>query len=175
MKSFFIIGLVVFLFTGCYVEKHNITPTTQIDRVFLEPASKVYIAKPEDGSFGQIKYYESGFAVASTLKNNIFRYTKDIIVSNKITKLDDALLEAKKENSKYLFYPTILLWEDRATQWSGKSDKIHINITVIDVLTGKEISSTDIKSNSSFWTLRNASPAELLEEPLSQYINSLYQ
>ena len=109
------------------------------------------------------------------MKNNIFRYTKDIIVSNKITKLDDALLEAKKENSKYLFYPTILLWEDRATQWSGKSDKIHINITVIDVLTGKEVSSTDIKSNSSFWTLRNASPAELLEEPLSQYINSLYQ
>lgn len=46
--------------------------------------------------------------------------------------------------SKYGYYvePIILHWEDRATEWSGKSDKVEIQIITYDTKTKSEIGNT---------------------------------
>jgi hypothetical protein len=41
------------------------------------------------------------------------------------------LTHAKENNYGYLVFPTILEWEDRATEWSGIPDKASIKIAMV--------------------------------------------
>ncbi|MCT7464923.1 DUF4823 domain-containing protein [Aliarcobacter cryaerophilus] len=174
MRALLLTILTIFIFTGCYFEKHNVEKSNDHTYLPLKEKEKIFISLPDDGQYGNINYKNSGFAVANSIKTNVFQYSKNIEIGQKVLTLDEAISYAKSISAIYLYYPTILHWEDRNTAWSGLADKVHINISVIDILLNKEVSSTDIKSNSSYWTLSNESPKELIDEPISKYINTLY-
>ncbi len=75
----------------------------------------------------------------------------------------------------YFVQPIILHWEDRATEWSGKSDKVEIQIITYDSKTQKEIGNTTYTGKSKWLTFGGDHPQDLLEEPTLKYVESLYK
>jgi hypothetical protein len=168
--------LISILLTGCYTEKHNIQQTaTTKNHNKLDSRKSVYIAVPEDGRYGSILYHGSGIMTTQAIKMALAKHVDSIIVNNQSAEdYSTALRNAKNKNASYLFYPQIFEWEDRATEWSGKPDKVTIKIRVADVKNNKNISSIVLKSNSSWFTLGGDHPQDLIEKPISDYVNSLY-
>ncbi len=70
--------------------------------------------------------------------------------------------------------PEILHWEDRATEWSGKPDKIEIKVTIHEGQDSKELTSAIISGKSKWATFGGYHPQDLLPEPLNKYIESLF-
>jgi len=87
---------------------------------------------------------------------------------------EDALRFARGKNFIYLVYPTILHWEDRATEWSGKSDRVEVKIQVVDVKAGLPVETVLIKGRSGLGTLGGDHPQDLLPEPIEGFVSSLY-
>ena len=69
--------------------------------------------------------------------------------------------------------PIIVLWEDRATEWSGKRDRIIVKITVLDVSSGKLVDATTIQGTSKWATFGGDYPQDLLPVPMRDYVARL--
>ena len=77
------------------------------------------------------------------------------------------------ERLEYYVELDILHWDDRATEWSGKPDKIEIKISVYNARLGTELASS-VQSASRKWaTFGGDHPQDLLPEPLIRYYESL--
>lgn len=77
-------------------------------------------------------------------------------------------------NSGYLVVPIILHWEDRATEWSGKSDRLEIQLSVYDLETQEELASSVLTGKSKWSTMGGDHPQDLLPDPVNSYVESLY-
>lgn len=87
---------------------------------------------------------------------------------------DSALATAKAGSYTYLLYPEILHWEDRATEWSGKSDIVSVKVSLVGTEAGKVLDSAVVGGKSSWWTFGGDRPEHLLPKPLSDYAASLF-
>ena len=87
---------------------------------------------------------------------------------------DENLATARSEHLQYLVQPMILHWEERATEWSGKPDRISVRLEVISVLSGDTLDSTVLSGKSRWATLGGDHPQELLPEPLRLYADALF-
>lgn len=63
--------------------------------------------------------------------------------------------------------PQILHWEERATEWSGKADRVEISLPLYR--SGRLIGSAMVKANSSWWTLGGDHVIDLLPRPFEIY------
>ena len=83
---------------------------------------------------------------------------------------------AAKSAAQYRYYvaPEILHWEDRATEWSGRPDRIEVQISIYDVNMQTEIASSVITGKSAWATFGGDHPQDLLPEPTNAYVASLY-
>lgn len=68
----------------------------------------------------------------------------------------------------------ILHWEDRATEWSGKKDKIEIKLSIYGAEGNQEIAGTIIGGKSKWATFGGDHPQDLLPEPIQAYVDTLY-
>ena len=68
----------------------------------------------------------------------------------------------------------ILHWEDRATQWSGKTDKITIKYSVYDTATGQVLASSVMSASSKWATFGGDHPQDLLPHPTQQFVDKLF-
>ena len=88
---------------------------------------------------------------------------------------DECLSKIDIEKYAYFIKPVILSWEDRATEWSGRPDRIEIQLVIYDAVTKQELASSSYTGRSKVATLGGDHPQDLLEEPTNAYVNSLYQ
>jgi hypothetical protein len=68
-----------------------------------------------------------------------------------------------------------LHWEDRATEWSGKSDRLEIQLVIFNVHTGDELANATLTGKSKWATFGGDHPQDLLENPILEYVASLYK
>jgi hypothetical protein len=80
----------------------------------------------------------------------------------------------RKSEFKYLVYPTILHWEDRATEWSALPDRIEVKIDLIETATGKLLDSVVIRGKSGLATLGCDHPQDLLPKPVDEFVSTLF-
>ena len=73
--------------------------------------------------------------------------------------------------SVYLIEPKILHWEDRATEWSGKADRVKVSLPLYR--SGSLVGSALVTANSSWWTFGGDHPEDLLDTPFEAYAASL--
>jgi len=102
------------------------------------------------------------------------RHTKGVSITTNCSSIDSCLNEAKDSGYSYLVYPEILHWEERATEWSGKPDRIEVKITLLSADNGEIIHSTIISGKSKWVTLKWDHPQDLLPKPMETYVSSLY-
>ena len=168
----YIISLSIILFLVSCSAKHDITSSTKNSK--LIPQKSIYIALAKDGTYNNTIYPGSGSKTSTALFKSFSMYTNKIEIANQYKPYSAALTQARRNGAIYFIYPTIFGWEDRATEWSGKPDKISIQIKTIKTNTGIILNSTIIEGKSAWATLGGDHPEDLLQKPINDLINSLY-
>ena len=140
----------------------------------LPKACKVYISAPEDGVYGPYNYHGSGRMTALSIQNAVLRYTNNVIISAEHETFQKGIEISKDKGFDYYIFPTILHWEDRRTEWSGRPDKIEVKIVIYNVTNGKEFDAIIIKGKSRWATFGGDHPQDLLRQPINEYISTLF-
>lgn len=160
--------------SGCYTAKHSVeSPSTEAS-LQLPTDCRVYVSVPADGRYEATTYANSGMLTATAFYSSLSKVVDKAFVGKSIEDHDQALASAGSASADYLFAPTILHWEDRATEWSGKADKMELTVVVIDVATGTELDRAVLKGSSSWFTLGGDHPQDMLPEPVDEYVASIF-
>ncbi len=141
----------------------------------LSRQSTAYIALPNDGIYGSHLYPGSGATVTKLLQSALLKHLVQVDTASTHENFESAKLSAQKGNYDYLVFPTILHWEDRATEWSAKADKVQIKIIMFEVAKSKIISSVTIDGKSGLATFGGDHPQDLLPQPFALYINGMFK
>jgi hypothetical protein len=142
------------LTTAC-VSSRSVSQSTN---VHLPANAALRIQVPADGRYEDENYQGSGRTVALALKSALIRQFPNT--------------EIGTDSNAYQIRPTILRWEERATEWSGKPDKVSISLQLYRP-GGGLLSSAVVDGNSSWWTLGGDHPEDLLHEPFAEYAAGL--
>ncbi len=172
MRYLYIISFTILLLScTAHFQQIDITDKPQTK---LDSQDKVLIATSQDGRYGTINYSGSGHMTSQAIMTAFARHTKHVSITATCSSIDSCLNEAKNNGHSYLVYPEVLHWEDRATEWSGKPDRIEVKITLLTVDNGESIHSTIISGRSRWATLKWDHPQDLLPSPMNTYVSSLY-
>ncbi|MGI9309850.1 MAG: DUF4823 domain-containing protein [Gammaproteobacteria bacterium] len=161
----------VILAAGCsakHTQRQLVENTAQ-----LNPAAAVFISVPENGSYNDKPYPNSGRQTATALEVAFSEHAAEVTVSDSC--MGKACLENVDVRSHvYYVEAQIVHWEDRATEWSGIPDRLEVKITVYETSTGKKLSSVLLEGKSKWMTMGGDHPQDLLDSPLKDYVGSLY-
>jgi hypothetical protein len=166
-----ILLILAILISGCasmYEQNVLTQPTAR-----LVTGKSVVIATPANGFYESTEYRASGRATALAIRAAFARFSNMITV---VPECSDLVCLKGIQTSRFDYYviPEILHWEDRATEWSGKPDRITIKVSIHEGQNWKELASTIISGTSKWATLGGDHPQDLLPEPLNKYIESLF-
>ena len=149
-------AIVATLLAGCYVSNREIKYSV---RGAVPAGTAIRVSTPEDGIYMEDVYPNSGKVVARKL---VAALTPCYPGSN---------VSDKAGASGYLIAPKILHWEDRATEWSGKADRVKVSLPLYR--SGSLIGSALVTANSSFFSFGGDHPEDLLDVPFEAYAASL--
>jgi hypothetical protein len=172
MYRIIIVTLLSLYLTACADTQHLIRQNNQTK---LPTNASIYVSVPEDGRYGLTQYNGSGRMVSQVIRTSFSIFTNKIEISSKVESSAESLANAKSNNAQYLIAPTILQWEDRATEWSGIPDRVIVKIDIIDALTDKIIDSATITGKSGLGTMGGDHPQDLLPKPMNEYASSLFR
>jgi hypothetical protein len=162
MKSVFTVVTAVIcttamiLLAGCYVSNREIKYSI---RGAVPVGTAISVTTPEDGIYMEDVYPNSGKVVARKL------------VAALTPPYPGSMVSSTGGGSGYLIEPKILHWEDRATEWSGKADRIKVSLPLYR--SGSLVGSALVTANSSWWTFGGDHPEDLLDTPFEAYAASL--
>ncbi|MGF1776924.1 DUF4823 domain-containing protein [Vibrio nomapromontoriensis] len=159
--------------SGC-ADTHKLNVSEQSSTNKIASSSSVYIALSHDGIYGEKYYIGSGKMLSNIIRARVISQTNDVSVATTPESLRAALATASEKHYDYLLYPTIMHWEDRATEWSGKPDKVEVKISTWDVSADQEVNSVIIEGKSGLGTFGGDHPQDLLPQPISEYLDTLF-
>ena len=139
----------------------------------LNPYAGILISVPENGWYGEKTYTNSGKETAKAVKNAFLKHSKIVVISDSCKK-EDCLKSIDVEKYAYYVKPEILHWEDRATEWSGRADKVKIQVVVYDSSSKKQIAEFSYSAKSKWLTFGGDQPQDLLQKSLDHYVNLLF-
>jgi len=172
MKRTCLLAAVCSLFlAGCTAKYHQ--EVIDQNTMKLKTGKGVFISVPRDGFYGPQRYPNSGEMTAQAIKEAFARYTHTIEVSSECQG-EGCLDGISSENYTYYVCPDILHWEERATEWSCLPDQIRVKIVIYAVDDRSVISSVILQGKSKTVSLGGDHPQDLLPEPISQYLSTLY-
>ena len=170
MKKLFCLLIAAVLFISCS-STYKYDYDNPIDDV-LEQNTDIAITVSEDGFYGDDIYTGSGKILSNVVKQELKPYTAKATVLKNKESLDEITNE-ELEKYDYIVIPEILHWEDRATAWSGRPDKVKVSIEIYN--SKKELlKSAVLEGKSASMTLASNDPSELLEKPLSIFFKSVF-
>jgi hypothetical protein len=141
----------------------------------LKSNSRIYVAIPFDATFKEEVVQGSGKQTAQAFHAAFLRYTRAVYTSRFPESLSEAMEIARNGNMEYVLYPTIVKWEDRATEFSGRRDRLTVKAELIDLNTSKVVFSREVAAIGKWMTDGGETPKDLLEQPAEQYANALFR
>jgi hypothetical protein len=159
------------LLSGCvatYKRSDLAAPPTKLDN-----SQTVLIATPTDGFYEGKVYASSGRSTALAVRAAFAKFARSTATSDNCKDLP-CMISGSQSSAGYFVVPEILHWEDRATEWSGKPDRIEIKVSIYDAKTMSEVAATVITGKSKWATFGGDHPQDLLTDPLNKYVESLY-
>ena len=160
--------------TGCrstYEEKDLSSGPPPI----LKSNSRTYVAIPFDATFKDEVMQGSGKQTAQAFQAAFMRYTRSVYTSKFPESVSEALEIARSGHMEYLLYPTIIQWEDRATEFSGRRDRLKIKAELIDLSTSKVVFSREVEAVGKWMTDGGETPKDLLDQPAQQFANAVFR
>ena len=160
--------------TGCkstYSEKELSTQAPPV----LKSNSRIYVAIPFDATFKKEVVQGSGKQTAQAFQVALMRYTRSVYISKFPESLGEALEIGRNGHMEYVLYPSIVKWEDRATEFTGRRDRLIVKADLIDLSTSQVVFSKEIEATGKWMTDGGESPKDLLVQPAEQYANALFR
>ena len=142
--------------------------------VNLDPSLGVLISVPEDGFFGSENYRNSGRMTTNAIRS-AFSPHAGVVQITDVCHGEECLEGIDTTKIGYYVRPDILHWEDRATEWSGKSDRLEIQMTIYSAETKEELANSSYTGKSQWFTLGGDHPQDLLDKPTEEFVDSLYR
>lgn len=140
----------------------------------LDSSKSVLISIPEDGWYENTQYRNSGQMTANAVRAAFSKNARKADLANGCDGVE-CLEEINSEEYGYFVKPVILHWEERATEWSGKPDRIEVQLFVYDSATKDELANSSYTGKSKWATFGGDHPQDLLPEPTNEYVRTLYQ
>jgi len=139
----------------------------------LRSSEGVLVSTPNDARFADATYQGSGRMTADALRSAFARHadTVEVVSHCHGTSCLDGI---DSRTHGYYVKPEILHWEDRATEWSGKSDRLEIRVTVYDSSTRQKLATGSYSGKSKWATLGGDHPQDLLAKPTDHFVSTLY-
>ena len=162
------------LIWGCYSAKHSIESQTAGSSLQLPRVSTIYVSVPADGVYGDKSYAGSGRMTATAFETALVHHADNVVLGKEPENQGEAFISATEASAAYLFLPKILHWEDRATEWSGKADRMELSVSVIEIATETLLDRALIKGSSSWFTFGGDHPQDMLAEPINEYVSSVF-
>lgn len=157
------------LLGGC-ADTHRLVREDATPGQKLPPTASVLVTVPTDGAYGAQVYHGSGRMTAEVVRTAFAQRTSRIRTAS----AGEEVGAAQAAGYDYLVRPTILHWEDRATEWSAIPDEVKVRIEVIDTASGQVVASGVVEGTSGLATIGGDSPEDLLPEPVAEFVASLY-
>ena len=148
------LGLLFFaaaLCTGCV---HNYAAKSVSRTGQMRAGATALVALPGDGRFEKIEYPGSGRKTALAVSKAFAKQLRTVDVTPEPAPFPKHLEQARAGRFDYLIVPTVVHWEDRATEWSGRSDRIEIEVRAVDVPSEKTLSLGSVTGKSKWATIR---------------------
>jgi len=165
--------VLVMLLVGCRAA-YQVNNLASGAVVQLDRSLAVYVTVPQDGAYGLTTSAGSGQSVAQAVAAAFSQMAARVHVAERASERDQAIAAAKSLGAGYMVVPVIALWEQRATEWSGRPSRMAIRLTVIDVTTGNQLAASAIEGRSRIVSFTSTSPESLLRDPLLGYVRGLY-
>lgn len=174
--TFLFLGLCSLLpWAGCQHRYEEVDALPGAGREKLRTDASVYVAIPFDARFKGELVMNSGKLTAEVVQDSFKKFVKRAYGGRKVESLEESLQTAREHQITYLAHITLLRWEDRATEYSGRTDKLELRIDVLDVETGETLHSKLIRGKSRWMTDGGDAPQDLLPEPVDRFVASLFQ
>ena len=141
----------------------------------LDAQGRVYVSVPEDGAYETTPYVGSGLMVTQAVVAAFAEHVAQVVGGTELESEEEARSSARASGFMYLIIPSILHWEERATEWSGRSDVIKVGLRVFEVSNGNMLDSLTIDGKSRWFTFGGDHPQDLLPDPLADYAESVYE
>lgn len=165
--------LVVFTtIIGCVPHQHEIRRFNP-EGPLLTRSDSVYVAVAKDAIYREKTYWGTGLTTSKILLSFFTIRDMRAEIARSHQSFDDAKKSALEANYKFLFYPTVVRWEERKSEWTGKTDQIEIWIDMVEVSTGKIVDSSILTSKSDIIGSGLGLRHGLLPELFSNYVHSL--
>ena len=169
-----VVSVWALLCSGCsstYSEKN----VTSEPPPLLRNDSRIYVAMPFDATFKEKVAQGSGKQTAQVIFTAFNRYTKSVYLGKFPESASEALESARRYSADYVVYPNLAKWEDRATEWSGRRDRLEVKIDLIDLANSQLAFSREITATGKWMTDGGDTPNDLLEQPIEEYVNALFR
>ena len=116
----------------------------------------------------------SGSMTRDALFSELSRLGVKAVREMNVLDKNKSLEVAKQKQCDVLIYPTILHWEDRATEWSGLRDRARIQVELIDTETDATIDNTTLDLVGTWWTFGGLHPQDMVNESVEDYFRQLF-
>jgi len=160
--------------SGC-ADTHNLVRSNPMGSTAkLTLKDSFYIAVSKDVVYGEDKNENSGLTLSQIIQSSVVKRARRVEIGKEHQSFDEALLYARNKSFKYLIYPTILHWEDHATEWNGVADKVEVKVDVVESATDNIVDTAIISGRSGIATFGGDKPQDLLLIPVEEFISSLF-
>ena len=173
MKSILMTLFIVLpLLSGC-VSKYRVD-AIEVPSASIPSGSHFYVMLSDDGKYGDKVYTGSGQKVSASLQRVFRAYGAEVSLATQIEDLEQALETAQLGNMAYVVWPIILHWEDRATEWSGRPDRITMRYAIYNTIVGERLASTTVSASSKWATFGGDHPEDLVPETFQNFLAQVF-
>lgn len=171
-----IILMLICSVAGCAPKGENYQ-TTALSGERTGPVSRdarFLVAIEGDGAYLDKPYPGSSWMTRDAMIAALSDHTPNVgKVPSRVT-VDAAAARALEQNVDFLVYLKILNWEERTTEWSGKPDRIKVEIRLIDAKSGDLIESRVVEASTTSSSWLGDHPQDLLITPFADYAAGLF-
>ena len=156
---------------GCST-KQTIT-RIKVPSMPLVVGKPIYVSIPESKGRDEERTYEPSDIQTATACAGAFRKYGTITMGRQPESQDSAIASAVTAGAFYLVKPTIRMWEDNPTEWSGEPDDLEIEIEVFEVSSKESLARANLKGKSK-WATFGDHPEDMLPGYIDPYAAELF-
>jgi hypothetical protein len=173
MKYVALAVMVCAAMAGCSVPR-SVKEGGPIAGQAVSAQKKVLVLSVMDGQEkGQDPANGSGRAVVASIRKYLTAHGIPLSVSS-YDGTEQGINEANAQGFDYVLKPTITLWEDNATAWSGNGDKLSISMELFDAHTHQLVAASTHKRVATGATFVAGSPDRFIDEVTNGALGKIY-
>lgn len=173
MKRLFLAATAASLLVACSVPRQAKEGGT-LPGQHVDPTQRVLVLAIKDGQEqGEPVAAGSGQGLVDALRRSLATHQVPLSATPDMT-LEQGFADAERGGFTYVLKGTITHWEDNATAWSGKGDKLNISTELYDVRSRTLVTAATDKRTATGFTMVSGTPDRFMDEVANGALSQIY-